>query len=263
MRTPDDRPVRTLLRYLLLACLIVPLPSQAAEGPPPEHTVWIRLETIPNGATIYAPPPEGEQPTIRIGVTPCVVAVDLRWKVTWFIKRWERMLIWSPGNICNAVFQPDGSYELNLSFVPVLDGYKEEVVNRRVLSLMYPGRKWQGKDLWPKQTKLLVELEPDNRTREPHHAAPVTKARKVILADDRSVVGDGTSGTLTITSNAEDSRAFVDTRYVGDTPVQVILREGGYVVQVQSPGYYPVRREIFVNDDAEVTYRASLKPLVE
>ena len=237
-----------------------------ADGQPdPEHTIWVKLETIPNGAEIYAIPEEGEPLTAKIGTTPCIVAIDLNWRSVFWVKKWRSMVVWSPGNICYSTLNENDDYDIHLKFLARKDGYEPTRVDKRILSIKHPGDGWKFKDLWPTQTTLSIPLYKAADRTSDRHASPHGRpgARKVILADSTSQDGMGLSGTLTVTADIPDAQVFVDKRYVGNTPVQVILQDGRHVIQVQKSGYYPVRKDVIVTDDAEVAYRAELPPLVE
>lgn len=238
--------------------------SPAAVRPPDsEHTIWVRIESSPNGAALYAPTSDGSPPVARIGETPCVVAVDLNWQTKWFKKRWELISVWSPGGVCYARFRmDDAGYDLFLRVVAMKNGYREQTADLPMALLKYPGPDWSGRKDWPAQARVTIALDPlpaSGGASDTSSSAPV--ARRVIVADSESARGDGTSGTLTVHADVDAAQVYVDGRLVGVTPVQAVVKDGVHMLEVRKPGHHPVRREITVNDDADVAFRAILQPL--
>jgi len=66
------------------------------------------------------------------------------------------------------------------------------------------------------------------------------------------------SGTLSVSASAEGADVFVDDQYVGVAPIQVVLKDGPHIVQVQKPGLKPLRRSVHVDSDTEVKFHAVL-----
>jgi hypothetical protein len=241
---------------LLIACLVASTARAAIMTPESEHTIWVKLDTTPSNAELYAPPSSNEPPTIRIGTTPCVIALDLSWKVKWFKKRWELISVRSPGNICRYVFQPDRSYELFLNFVATKAGYKSGKADLRVGTLNDPGRDWAGKYQWPGERTLNVRLVPADKNNLPDDAKGST-ARTVLFAGG-GVKGE--TGTLNVSANVEDARVYVDDQFAGTAPIQVVLPEGQHTVRIQKVGFQPMLKQIQVASDAMVTLKAVLSP---
>lgn len=241
---------------LLVVCLAASTAWAAIITPESEHTIWVKLDTTPSTAEIYAPASGNQPPTIRIGTTPCIIALDLSWRVKWFKKRWELISVRSPGNICRYVFQPDRSYELFLDFVAIKPGCKSGRADLRVVTLQDPGRNWAGKYLWPTERSLNVALLPADKSNPPDDVKGST-ARTVLFAGG-GVKGE--TGTLTVSANVDDARVYVDDQFAGAAPIQIVLPEGQHTVRIQKAGFQPVQKEIQVASDAVVSVKAVLNP---
>ena len=241
---------------LLIACLVASTARAAVITPESEHTIWVKLDTIPSNAEIYAPSSSNEPPAIRIGTTPCVIALDLSWRSSWFKKRWELISVRSPASICRYVFQADRSYELFLDFVATRPGYKSGRADLRIVTLKDPGRDWAGKYQWPTESSLTVRLAPADKNNLPDDAKGST-ARTVLFAGG-GVKGE--SGTLNVSANVEDARVYVDDQFAGTAPIQVVLPEGQHAVRIQKAGFQPVLKQIQVTSDATVSLKAMLGP---
>jgi hypothetical protein len=241
---------------LLIACLVASTAGAAVITPESEHTIWVKLDTTPSIAEIYAPPSGNDPPTIRIGTTPCVIAIDCSWRVKWFKKRWELISVRSPGNICRPVFQPDRSYKLSLNFVATKPGYKPGRADLHVVTLNDPGRDWAGKDQWPAERSLNVRLVPADKNSLSDDAKSST-TRTVLFAGGNA---KGETGTLNVSANVEDARVYVDDQFAGSAPIQVVLPEGQHAVRIQKAGFQPVLKEIQVTSDATVNLNAMLSP---
>ena len=241
---------------LLIACLVAATARAAVITPDSEHTIWVKLDTTPSNAEIYAPPASNETPTIRIGTTPCIIAVDLSWRVKWFKKRWELISVRSPGSICRYVFQPDRSYELFLNFVATKPGYKRGRADLRVVTLQDPGRDWAGKYQWPAERTLSVRLVPADKN-SPLDDAKGSTTRTVLFAGGAA---KGEAGTVNISANVEGARGYVDDQFAGTAPIQVVLPEGRHTVRIQKAGFQPMQKQVDVEADAAVAVKAVLSP---
>jgi hypothetical protein len=216
----------------------------------------VKLDTTPSGAEIYAPPADNELPNIRIGTTPCIVALDLSWRTSWFKKRWERISVRSPGNICHYVFQTDRSYVLFLKFVAKKPGYKNGRADLHIVSLKDPGPDWEGKYRWPTERSLNVNLIAAHKSNLSNNPKSPS-ARTVLFAGSEA---KGQPGMLNVSANVESAKVIVDDQVVGATPLQVVLPEGQHVVIIQKAGFQPMQKQIQVTRDETVTLNAVLSP---
>ena len=239
---------------LLAACLATSTVQAAIITPDSDHTIWVKLDTTPSIAEIYAPPSGNGPPTVRIGTTPCIIAIDLSWKVKWFKKRWELISVRSPANLCHYVFKPDRSYELLLNFVVVKPGYRTGKADLRIATLSDPGPNWERKDPWPTESSLNVRLIRAERGAFPDNPRGST-ARTVLFAGGGA---KGETGTLNVSANMEDAKVYVDDQLAGTAPIQVVLPEGQHTVRIQKPGFQPVVKQVQVTSDATVSMKAML-----
>ena len=247
---------RALLPAVLIVFAIILTSSAAIMTPESEHTIWVKLDTTPSGAKLYAPPAGNEPPDIRIGTTPCLIALDLSWKVSWFKKRWERISVRSPGNVCHCAFRPDRSYDLFLNFVATKPGFKNRRADLRIVTLKDPGPDWKGKYSWPTERFLNVNLIPADNS-NPSYDLKVPSAKTVLLAGSEA---KGKPGILNVLANVESAKVIVDDQAVGATPLQVVLPEGRHTVNIQKAGFQPVQKEIQLTPDAIVTLNVVLSP---
>jgi hypothetical protein len=247
---------RELLPVVLIVFAVILTSRAAVMTPESEHTIWVKLDTTPTGAELYVPPTGNEPPGVRIGTTPCIVALDLSWKVSWFKKQWERISVRSPGNICHYVFQPDRSYELFLNFMAVKPGFKNGRADLRVVILKDPGPDWNGKYQWPTKRFLNVNLIPADKSSSLDDPK-VPLAKTVLFAGGEA---KGKPGMLNVSANVKSAKVIVDDQVVGTTPLQVVLPEGRHTVIIQKAGFQPLQKEIHVTRDAMVTLKAALSP---
>jgi hypothetical protein len=248
--------IMNLRTALLVACLVASTARAEIITPESEHTIWVKVDTIPSSAVLFAPPSGNEPPAIRIGTTPCVIAIDLSWRTRWFKKRWKLISARSPGNICRPVYQPDESCELFLNFVAMKQGYRTGKADLRIATLANPGRDWSGKYRWPTESALTVRLTPADRSSFPDDPKGST-ARTVLFAG-----GDakGETGTLNVSANLDDAKVYVDDQLAGTAPIQVVLPEGQHTVRVQKAGFQPVVKQVQVTSDATISLKAMLGP---
>ena len=241
---------------LMAVCFAASTVGAAIITPDSDHTLWVKLETTPSVADIYAPPAGNEPPAVRIGTTPCIIAIDLSWRHKWFKKRWELISVRSPADICRAVLRPDRSYELRLSFVAVKPGYKTGRADLRVAVLNDPGPKWEGQSQWPASVPLKVKLIRAGQKYSQDDARG--SGPRTVLFAGGGVKGE--TGTLSVSANVDDARVYVDDQFAGSAPIEVVLPEGQHTVRVQKAGFQPVQKEIQVTSDATVDLNAMLNP---
>lgn len=257
--------VRVLWSALAAFCVSSASPARAQppkDAPEPEHTVWVKIISNPPGADLYAAPPGDQAPSARIGSTPCTVAVDFTWGRSWFKRRWDRIAVWSPGNVCRAVLQKDASYDLYLSVAAEKKGCETKKAEAKVGTLQYPGNDWSRTAQWPAEGRLTLDLEPVKGQAAAEVAEPArpAQARKVVVAGGLVANAPVNTGTLMVSANVDGADVFVDQQYLGAAPIQVVIREGPHVVQLQKVGLKSVRKQIHVDSDTEVSYRAVLAP---
>ncbi len=244
---------REILAGLMIGCLSASS-SLAADHkvPEPDHTVWVKVDIQPVGTTLYAVPPEGEPPSVRVGTTPCILAADFTWGYKWFRQRWELVEVRSPGNICRAELQPDNTCVLYVSFLAMKDGYQSSKVDVPVALLRDPGKDWERKELWPTEGAVSLRLE-----RTDSKPAPEPAHRVMVAGGGSEAAG---TGTIVITADVIDAIVFVDKVKVGVAPLQLVLKEGEHLLEVHKPGCRTLKQTLVIKPDTQVSYRALLKP---
>jgi hypothetical protein len=164
--------------------------------------------------------------------------------------------------VCRASLQKDGSYDLFLSLVAERKGYEKRKVDAKVASLKYPDPDWSGTSQWVPEGLLTLDLKPEKVESAANLAEPArpSSARKVVVAGSAGAHAPVNTGMLTVSANLDGADVFVDQQFLGGAPIQAVLQEGLHVVQVQKVGFKPVRKQLHVDDDTEVSYRAVLVP---
>ncbi len=244
---------------LALCLAAVWLAPARAGTPEPEHTIWVKIESAPSAVELYSAPP-GASNRVRIGTTPCTIAVDLTWGLKWLKRNWEMISVWSPGNSCRAVAQPDKSFDLILTVNASKDGYTPATVELPVGRLSHPGPEWAGQAVWPTESRANIALSPVAGEAPRRVAAAKPHAVKKVVYAGEGASERADAGTLTIMANADDARVFINDQPVGTAPVQAVLQPGVYSVRLARQGYRPLTKEIHVDADTEVIYRAVLVP---
>ena len=261
--------VRHLLFRILsvagICAILCSTASAQAKKPEPEHTIWVKFDSDPPNAEIFALPPEDSDSELgpRLGIAPCVVPVDLTWGRKMLKKRWDMLEIWCAADACRAEFNENSDYDIFLPVIAIKDGYTRKRVDGKVLTLKNPGPDWSGKLLWPKQGEVLIQLARTGEKKSSEATAQQPTAptglRRVILGG-ASGGAPASAGTLTVYCNIPGSDLFIDRRYAGTTPLQVVLSAGAHTIQIQKPGLAPVRKDIHITEDTELIYRANLTP---
>lgn len=258
--------LRKVLPLLALGLLFSRAPCFAQarhEAPEPEHTIWVKFASEPTSVDLYAPGRDEQTPGQKIGTTPCTVAVDLTWGRKWMRRRWNKIRVWSPSDVARATMLANSNYDLTVSFIAQKDGYQAQTIRSKVTTLEFPGRDWSGQARWPSEQTVEFELSPSGASRDASPGAVRRRpARRVILAGPGGE-GPTVPGTLSVSANVDGAVVLIDDTQVGPAPVQLVLQEGRHVVRLQKAGFQPLRKEIHVTGDTEVTYRAVLVPETE
>lgn len=261
------RPAVPALLPLLLLGLLAGGPRGFAqapkETPEPEHTIWVKLVSEPPEVDLYAPGKDDQTPGRKIGTTPCVVAIDLTWGRSWMKRRWDRINVWTPGNVAHTRLLANSNYDLTISCIAQKEGYQPQTVRATVATLEFPGKDWSGQAKWPSEQTIAFDLASHGGSKGLASASLRPRpARQIILAGSG---GEGPTepGTLVVQANVDGAAVLVDDTQAGPAPVRVVLQEGRHRVEIQKAGYQPLRKDIHVTGDTEVTYRAVLVPETE
>jgi hypothetical protein len=250
----NRRVSRIVARWLWATAGVLPASRATALPPEPEHTIWITVESNPSVADLYTVPADTNKLPVRLGTTPCTIAVDLSWGSRWFKKRWDLISISSPADTCRAVVQSNSPCQILFPFVAMKRGFKTREMEAPVAMLPYPGPDWSGKRDWPIEKKVLVELEPERRAFEK------PALRRALVAGMMSSGELRPTGVLTIHVDVPSAEVLVDQQNIGKAPVQITLPAGMHRIMAQKPGFVPAVHKVHVAAGAEAEIRLTLPP---
>jgi hypothetical protein len=187
----------------------------------------------------------------------------LTWGRKLMQRRWSQMKVWTPGDVVRAEMLVNTNYDLTISCIALKEGYQPQIVRARVTTLQYPGKDWGGTVKWPSEQTIEFDLISPGGSRDAAGgpARPRT-TRRIILAGSGGEA-PAEPGTLIVSANADGAAVQIDGTDAGPAPVQVVLQEGKHKVELRKAGYQPLRKDIHVTGDTEVTYRAVLVPETE
>lgn len=230
--------------------------AQARIVPESDHTVWIIIDSVPVGAEVFALPKD-HSASIRLGSTPCRIPVDINWGRRWFVRQWDRVEAKSPGNVCWLERRADNGYDVRISMRLTKPGFESRDLDTVVCFLAYPGKRWAQKALWPRETRVSVELLPAINLGTDAQPLEDASLRRVLVA-----AGDASSATglLVLRSDVESAEVWVDGRRVAKVPVELVLSEGSHRVEVRKAGFSTVTRKIFIQRDARHLLHVNLSP---
>jgi len=224
-----------------------------------DHILYLTIESEPSGAAVYALTDGGKKVGDMIGVTPCRTMVGLKWDRTAGFRRWTRLSIWAPGDVCYALLDTDKTWDIFASCSAVLPGCRPKIVNERILSLPSPGLDWSEAENWPSDLTLKLNLtqvarEPLDETRSASQAPA-----SVIMASG-SAADPSTVGTINITASTDGATAYVNSKSAGRVPVSVKLPAGTYTIAVFKDGWTPFNDRVEIKSSSVTAIHAEMKP---
>lgn len=249
---------------LVLAVWMLCAPGAAAQESPVrtvfDHILYLTIESDPPGATVYALADSGKRVGEVIGVTPCQTMVGLKWDRTAGFKRWKRLNIWAPGDVCYAMMDTEKTWDLFASCSAVLPGCKPKIVNERILSLPSPGLGWEEAENWPSHLTLKLNLTQVARKPGPESRASANPTPASVIMASGSAADPSTVGTINITASTGGAAVYVNSKLAGRAPLSVKLPAGAYAVAVYRDGWSPFTANVEIKSSAVTDLHADMKP---
>ncbi len=221
----------------------------------PDHSILLSIESKPAGAEIYSIPATTNAEPVRIGATPAVTPVALRWGTGWMRKKWNKLAVSTVGDFCASAYDEKAKeYTLSVKFLLRLSGYEDKVIEEPIASFAY----YEDLDFdhikgIPNRQTIVAEMKPLPAGTS---AAPARKSStSVVLAGQG---GQGKIGTLLLDANVPQAEVIVDGKPSGSTPVKLILSEGDHDIVVQKSGYRLYQTGVTIAPDSEVSLKARL-----
>lgn len=223
----------------------------------PDHSILLSIESSPGGAEIYSIPASTNEEPVRIGSTPLITPIALRWDTGWVRKKWDKLNVKSIGDLCRFDYdKKQKRYDLHLEFdVRWPDGETVRVEEPVATFAYYEDLDYDHLKGIPSRKSVVVERPAPSAP----SASPARKAAtRVVLA------GEGQTdrvGVLKIESGVEAAEVIVDGKPAGFTPLKLVVREGEHDVVVQKRGYRMYQTQVSINADAEIVLKARLDPV--
>ena len=254
----------TVAGLLVLAVWMLCVPGAAAQESQVrtvfDHILYLTIESDPPGATVYALADGGKRVGEVIGVTPCQTMVGLKWDRTAGFKRWKRLNIWAPGDVCYALMDTEKTWDLFASCSAVLPDCKPKIVNERILSLPSPGLDWEEAENWPSHLTLKLNLTQVVRELEPESRASANPAPSSVIMASGSAEDPSTVGTINITASTDGAAVYVNSKLAGRAPLSVKLPAGAYAIAVYKDGWSPFTANVKVKSSSSMGLHAEMKP---
>lgn len=229
----------------------------------PDHTIFVYVDSTPQGARLLGPVTGTETNAVEpdIGITPLTVVVALKWERSrWDKRKWESLSVWSPGNVCTAVYsKASGSYDLFLTLKTEKDGFEPSAVHSKITTLPKPGAGWGGMDDWTVKELLTIPLTPLQKPAAAKKEKPAEPSTTVFAKNPDN--GRLELGTLILTSNIEGADVLVDGEQAARTPTKLMLQAGPHVIEVRKSEYQTFKTEVDIKINSETTFKALLSPL--
>lgn len=254
---PDHRVLARRITLVLLGWWLLGPAWGAAAGDYPahsDHTLWIAVESQPPGVDLYAPD-AGEW----LGQTPCVLVAECSWPSTWLGKKWRQLDLWSKGRCCRAELATNRNFEIYLEVKAAKPSRPPQPFSIHVATLTYPGFNWSGKDRWPSETAVALELtaEPDAATNVADRAAPRPPAAlPTVLMVGRDDGAPAAIGTLKVRADFTEAQVYVDGKYAGTAPIKILAPRGSHRVQVSAPGRPVFQQDVELDEHEEQSLEA-------
>jgi hypothetical protein len=226
-----------------------------------DHTMLVNIVSDPPGATVYAVPLTTNDEPVALGRTPYTALVEFDWGKGWFTKKWNRLAVYSPAEICRAEYtSEDKLYDVYMMYMVEAPGY--ETLHRDDLIASFTKPKeldWERITFLPGKKTIDVALQPSAVSGEATRAEPAQAGAATVMmatASDESAA----MGTVHVVANTEDAAVMVDGRSAGRTPVKLVLGAGEHSLEVHKAGYLSYSNNISVKARSQVAFKVTLVP---
>ncbi|MBN1269301.1 MAG: PEGA domain-containing protein [Kiritimatiellae bacterium] len=248
---------------VLLGCLLLAGSGVVHAQPPPtrfDHALYLRVDSTPPHVDIYAPAVSNEPP-LRVGRTPCTIAIGFTWAERFGRKQWKSMRVWTMGDVCRLVPAEGGAFDLLLACTARKPGYRDAEIDTKIETLKYPGFQFDLTRAWPTELQMKVDLKlaPKFPEAEAEEKPPEPRVPTMIVAT-AAEESAAELGTIEIRCNVANALVLVNGRIVGQAPVNLVLPEGTHLIAVQRNGYVPARKNVIMRADKRYRWDADLAP---
>ena len=229
----------------------------------PDHTIFVNVDSTPQGARLLGPVTGTGTNAAEtdIGITPLTVVVALKWdRNRWDKRKWESLTVWSPGNVCTAVYsKARGSYDLFLTLKTDREGFEPSEIHHKITTLAKPGAGWGGMEDWTVKELLTIPLTPLQKPVVAIKEKPAEPSTTVFAKNPDN--GKLELGTLILTSNIEGADVLVDGEQAARTPTKLMLQAGPHVIEVHKAEYQTFKTEVDIKANSDTAFKALLSPL--
>ncbi len=224
-----------------------------------DHSIWIEIDSAPSGARLDTWPDEPSGISKQVDVTPCTIVAELNWGKGFLGKKWSKLKIQSPGNICEAILSSNNAYEIYIKALVSREGCETRRLRAKVLTLPPPGFFWGGKSAWPVRWDVTIPLKPAPAGAPA--AAPAPAPVVIVAKKAGTEPTAGGTGNLLVQCNVAEAEVMVDGELVGRTPLNLVLQAGPHAIELRKPGYAPFKTEFETEANAQLKMEAALDPL--
>ncbi len=236
--------------------------TEAASATGATHTVFIRINSDPQGALLFAPGASNGAPDVVLGETPYILAVKASWpKKSWVFTRWGAIQLESEGNACRAEYDKRGNCVLMLDLVASKPGYQTERFELPAVSLSQPGSLWSGREEWPIKATVELLLDPVEEAVEKTPPPPSAAATVVVASSAEGA--ERPISRLHMMASEENCTVVVNEEILGRTPLNLVIPAGVYSLEIRKEGFAPFKESLNVTGGTEETLKAILVPLNE
>ncbi|MCF7838551.1 MAG: hypothetical protein K9N49_07955 [Candidatus Marinimicrobia bacterium] len=197
-----------------------------AEEGPADHQLFIELRGQPATQEIWSVAADGRSPGQRLGTTPFVLPVELRWGRTWRGRQWPALQVAAPGQAVVGAYDPQTRrHTLILDLIARAPGHEPARLRRTLRVLEPDGWDWAKETQFPSKLALQSEL----RARPAEPVATPAPPPRIWLVEGAAPPPEAT-GLLTAPFAAPDLELWINNRLMGRPPLEILAPAGAYRV---------------------------------
>jgi hypothetical protein len=222
----------------------------------PDHTILVSIESDPSGLELYSVPATTNDEVVKIGTTPHVCVVELRWGKGWLRKKWKNLSVKTIGNVCSLEYDPKTKqYDLSMKFRAQAAVGMDKIVDEHLASFAY----YEDLDFdhlkgIPNRATIKVAVEAASAQGGAQRRSQASPTTVMMAAEGQQ----GRFGTLALDANVDGAEVIVDGKPAGVTPVKLVLSAGDHDVVVQKRGYRMYQSQISIAAESETALKAKL-----